>query len=137
MAVVAIAVDSVSAVVQDDEYRGDSDDDVISRGAAVTVITGLFLKSLETSGLFRVSQFPLYQSRFQAIKLPNPLGSSYIKNMLKNQLLKTSGSHCSFTSGLSRNRSQVWSITSDLCCVVAQCLVLFVMIMNNHNNHNI
>ena len=53
---------SVSAVVQDDEYRGDSDDDVISRGAAVTVITGLFLKSLETSGLFRVPQFPFYQS---------------------------------------------------------------------------
>ena len=54
--------DAASAAVQDDEYGGDSYDDVISRGAAVTVITGLFLKSLETSGLFRVPQFPLYQS---------------------------------------------------------------------------
>lgn len=37
----ALVPDAASAAVQDDEYGGDSYDDVISRGATVTVITGL------------------------------------------------------------------------------------------------
>ena len=39
------------------------------------------------------SQFPLYlrNAEVQAIKLRNPLGFSYIRNILKDQLIKTSG----------------------------------------------
>ena len=46
-------------------------------------------KSRNFSGLFRVLQFPLYLRN--ATKLRNPLGFSYIKNMLKDPLFKTRG----------------------------------------------
>ena len=79
--------------------------------------SGLFLKSPET---FRAcfgchnSLYIFATPRFQAIKLRNPLSFSYIKNMLKDQLLKIS--RLQFDdwlfgpekfSGLSRNRHQI------------------------------
>ena len=48
-------------------------------------------KSRNVSGLFRVLKFPLY--------LRNPVRFSYIKNMLKDQLLKKTD--CSLTTGVS------------------------------------
>ena len=60
----------------------------------LAVYRGLFLKSPETSrrhyGCHNF-HFIFATSRFLAIKLPSPLGFSYIKNILKEQLFKTSG----------------------------------------------
>ena len=47
-------------------------------------LTGSFLRATITFSI-------LATPRFLAIKLRNPLGFSYIKNMLKGQLFKTSG----------------------------------------------
>ena len=51
-------------------------------------------KSRNFSGLLRVPQFPLYLRNAEVLKLRNPLGFSCIRNLLKDQLFKTSGLQC-------------------------------------------
>ena len=81
------------------------------------------------SGLFRVPQF-LATPSFWAIKLRTPLSFSYIKNMLKDQLFKTSGLQFDNWlfgpeqfSGLSRNRLLVPSCQLGL-------FIMFLLSLN-------
>ena len=51
----------------------------------------LFLKSPETFRAYFGCHNSLYIFATLSLKLPNPLGFSYVKNVLKDQFFKTSG----------------------------------------------